>query len=57
MIDPVIYTVRIEHWADGTLITKVEGIASEEKDRESAAWALRQAADSLLSNANPEITQ
>ena len=42
--DPVVYTVRVEHWADGTVAVEVHGVGDSPNDRESIAWALRKAA-------------
>jgi hypothetical protein len=44
MMDPVTYTVKIEHWQDGTLITHVYDVGDSPEDRASIAFALREAA-------------
>ena len=47
MIDPVVYTVKAEHWNDGTVSVEVHGVSSSPHTRESIAWAPRKAAHSV----------
>lgn len=42
--DPVIFTVEIQHWADGEVGAKVFGVGDSEQDRKAIAFALREAA-------------
>lgn len=52
MTDPVIYTVEIQHWADGEVDATVRNVGDSEEDRKSVAHALRKAAD-LVENGKP----
>lgn len=53
MTDPVVYTVTIEHWADGEVDVRVQDVDSTPRDRASIAWALRRAAD-LIEQGEPK---
>jgi len=52
MTDPVVYTVRISHWADGEVEAEVEDVGDSPSDRASVAHALREAAD-LVERGSP----
>lgn len=47
MTDPTTYTIRVEHWQDGEIITTVTGVGESESDRLAIAYALRIAADQV----------
>ena len=55
--DPVVYTVRIEHWADGTVGVEVYGVGDSPHDRESIAWALRKAAHKVETCESKKLEQ
>lgn len=42
--DGSVYTVEICHHADGDIDVTVRDVGSSQRDRESIAWALREAA-------------
>lgn len=44
MQDPVHYTVEIDHWQDGTVEVTVHEVGDSDQDKQSVAYALREAA-------------
>lgn len=48
MEDPVTYTIIVQHWMDGTIHVKVEGIGHSEQDRLAARDALIEASELCL---------
>lgn len=45
--DPVTYTVVVQHWQDGEVVTTVTDVGSSQSDRQAIAYALRKAADQV----------
>jgi hypothetical protein len=51
-MNPVVYTVVIQHWDDGDVDATVSDVGDSEEDRKSVAHALRKAAD-LVEHGKP----